>query len=73
MKQEQPAYIVASHYHSFRPGESARIIDVVYYRPECDFEFRFCYKVVYSDFVEDLIPLSEVEKGHYALVGKPIL
>ena len=69
----EPVYIVAKNPGSFRVGEPAKVVDIVWLTPEGG-ERRVCLHVLYSDGVEDfcvfdlmdmhLVSESDVKEGN---------
>ena len=70
----QDAYYVAKPGGAFRPGEPAKIIDLVWVSPSGN-DPRLCVHVIYEDGVEDysvfdllagnIVTAEDVEKGNY--------
>lgn len=52
------AYLIGTHYTSFRRGEPAEIIGVEFVTPE-GLQPRPCYKIRYEDGVEDAVPIAD--------------
>lgn len=53
-------YIVGVHLYCFRPGDPAQILDSVLYSSD-NLSNRPCLHVIFSDGVEDYIPISDLD------------
>jgi hypothetical protein len=58
LPQTQKAFLIGTHSNSFRPGEPAKIIGVVFVTPD-GFPARVCYEVLYKDGRKDFVALSD--------------
>jgi len=63
----EKCYIVGTDLHCFRTNEPAEIIGIFMGEPDKKSKPRLVYKVLYSDGVEDFIPVSEVG-GFYEII-----
>lgn len=69
--QIRQAYLIGRIWISYRPEEPALILGVKLVSPDGHDE-RPCLHVQFADGVEDFIPLSDVSRGAYAIIPKPV-
>lgn len=70
IEQTSKAYYVGTHQYSFRTGEPAEILGVVWVTPEeKDRPPRACFHVRYEDGTEDLSLVSDTV--NYTIQGTP--
>jgi hypothetical protein len=63
----QSAFLVGTHRYSFRPGEPARILGVVFVTRACD-KARACYHVRFKDNREDDVPIEDAT--NFAIISE---
>ncbi len=67
-EQTSKAYYVGTHRHSFRPGEPAAILGIVWYTPrEKERPARACFHLRYADGKEDFSPMGDT--ANYTIQG----
>ncbi len=66
--ESQKAYIVGIHHACPRVGVPGEIIGVKFVKPNEGLYERLCYVVMWHDFIEDEIPVSDIENGSYIVI-----
>ena len=61
------AYLVGTHRYSFRAGEPAEILGVMFVTPP-ENEIRACYHIRFDDGRDDFVPLSETH--HFEIISQ---
>jgi len=71
--QKEKCYIVGTDLHCYRCGEPSEIIGVFMGKPDVKSEPRLVYKVLFSDGIEDYIPVSEIGYAYTLITWHDII